>query len=255
MGRSLVEKIKSKLGYQHVPDNMVQVIFRDGRYHRAEGNTFIRRRLHDESYGPQIRVGIRVVENLYQNIASRDGVLHNINVHVKVFFDLRQADAQAAPFLVDNCEPIIQNKVKGLVDLALRREIAQLDSTKLLQPEAPVRLEEAIRKRLDRNLGFMGLSLPTFEDALIVKEILPPERMQETRAEATNIAETVHSLARLAAEEVRQALIAHFYRDVGERPFQVRSMNMPDPLNPFNEGQSDNSFRVLRQPTGRIYDN
>lgn len=254
MKRSMIEKIKGKLGYRHVPDNMVQVIYRDGRYHRADGNTFIRRQVHNETYGPQIRVGIRVVENLYQNIASRDGVLHNINVHVKVFFDLRLADPQAASFLVDNCETVIQGKVKGLVDLALRREIAQLDSTKLLQPDAPIKLEEAIKKRLDRNLGFFGASLPTFEDALMVKEILPPERMQETRTEATNITETAHSLANLAMEEIRQALVTHFYRDVGVGPFQVRAMNMPDPLNPLNENHHD-KYRVLRNPTGRIYDN
>ena len=197
MARSMMEKIKGKLGYKHVPDNMVQVIFRDGRYHRAEGNTFIRRRVHDETYGPQIKVGVRVVETLYQNIASRDGVLHNIKVHVKVFFDLRLADPQVAPLLVENCETILQGKVKGLVDLALRREIAQADATRLLQPDAAIRLEEAIKERLERNLGFFGASLLAFEDALIVKEILPPERMHETRVEATNISETADSLADL----------------------------------------------------------
>ncbi|MBI1881512.1 MAG: hypothetical protein HYR94_25305 [Chloroflexi bacterium] len=255
MGRSLMERIKGKLGYRHVPDNMVQVIFRDGRYHRAEGNTFIRRRVHDESYGPQIRVGIRVVENLYQNIASRDGILHNINVHVKVFFDLRQADALVAPILVEHCETIIQGKVKGLVDLALRREIAQLDSTRLLQPDVAVKLEEAIRKRLERNLGFFGVSLPTFEDALIVKEILPPERMQDTRVEATNISETIDSFNHLSHEEIRQAVFAHLYRDMGAKPLQVRAMNVPDTLRPDAAAESEKKFPVLRQPTGRVYDN
>jgi hypothetical protein len=255
MGRSLVEKTKEILGYQHVPDNMVQVILRNGRYHRADGSAFVRRWFFNESFGPQIRVGIRVVENLYQNIASRDGVMHHINVHVKVFFDLRRAEAQVAPLLVQHGETILHNKVRGLVDLALRREIAQLDSVRLLQPDAAVRLEEAIRKRLEKNIGFMGLSLPSFEDALVVKEILPPERMQETRTEATNINETVQSLARLTVEEIRQALVAHFYRDVGQGPFQVRAMNMPEPLNPFDDNHSDNSYRVLRHPTGRIYDN
>jgi hypothetical protein len=255
MGRSLMERIRRNVGYRHVPDNMVQVIYREGRYHRADGNTFVRRRVHDETYGPQIRVGIRMVENLYEKIVSRDGVLHDVKVHVKVFFDLRQADAKVAPILVDQCETIIQGKVKGLVDLTLRREIAQLDSTELLQPDMSVKLEEAIQKRLDRNLGFFGLSLPTFEDALMVKEILAPERMQETRTEATNVAETVNALARLTAEEIRQALIAHFYRDVGAQPFQVRAMNMPESSNPVNDPPPDKSFRVLNQPTGRIYDN
>jgi hypothetical protein len=257
MGRSLMEKIKGKLGYKHVPDNMVQVIFRDGRYHRAEGNTFIRRRVHDESYGPQIKVGVRIVENLYQNIASRDGVLHNIKVHVKVFFDLRLADPQVAPFLVENCETILQGKVKGLVDLALRREIAQFDSTRLLQPDAAIRLEEAIKERLERNLGFFGASLLAFEDALIVKEILPPERMHETRVEAANISETADSLADLHQEEIRQAIAAHMYRDMGAKPLQIRAMNMPDVSKRDDEpaDESDPKFPVLRQPTGRVYDN
>jgi|GEM_PF-3762247 len=256
MGRTLSEKFRAKLGYRHVPDNMVQVILRDGRYHRAEGDTFVRRRFHNESFGPQIRVGIRIVEHLYEHIASRDGVLHRIKVHVKVFFDLRQTEPQVAPLLVENGETIIQNKVRGLVDLTLRREVSQLDSVRLLQPDIPAKLEEAIRKRLERNVGFMGVSLPTFEDALVVKEILPPERMQENRTEATNINETAQSLARLTVEEIKQAIVAHLYRDMGQRSIQVRTMNLPDAANPFKEErEADHSLRVLRQPTGRIYDN
>lgn len=256
MGRTLSEMLRANFGYRHVPDNMVQVILRDGRYHRAEGSTYVRRRFHNESYGPQIRVGIRVVEHLYDNITSRDGVLHRIKVHVKVFFDLRRAEATVAPLLVDNAEAIIQNKVSGLVDLALRREVSQLDSTRLLQPDTPAKLEEAIRKRLEKNVGFMGVSLPNFEDALVVKEILPPERMQENRTEATNINETVRNLAQLTVEEIKQAIVAHLYRDMGQRSLQVRTMNLPDAANPFKEDrEADPPLRVLRQPTGRIYDN
>jgi hypothetical protein len=256
MGRTLSERFKAKLGYRHVPDKMVQVIYRDGRYHRAEGDTFVRRKFHNESFGPQVRVGVRVVEHLYQNIASHDGVLHSIKVHVKVFFDLRQAEAVVAPLLAADPETLIQGKVKGLVDLALRREVSRLDSAQLLQPDTPAKLEVAIRKRLERNVGFMGVSLLEFEDALVVKEILPPERMQENRTEATNITETAQNLAQLTVEEIKQAIVAHLYRDMGQRSVQVRSMNLPDAANPFKEDrESDHSLRVLRQPTGRIYDN
>jgi hypothetical protein len=32
-------------------------------------------------------------------------------------------------------------------------------------------------------------------------------------------------------------------------------MNMPESSNPIDDGQAGNSYRVLRHPTGRIYDN
>ena len=204
-------KLMGMLGYRHVPDKMVQVIERNGRYHRAVGNTFVRRLPFVESFGPQVRVGIRVVENLYENIISRDGVPHSIKVCVKIIFDLRESDPKIAPLLVQNGEGLLNGKVAALVDLTIRRIVSHLYATELLSPDIPIQLEEAI----ENNLGLFGASLFPGDDGLVVKEILSPPRMRESRTEATNIEETTNNLARLSPEEIRRAVIAHLFRDMG----------------------------------------
>ena len=253
--KPLSVRIMQKLGFRHVPDNKLQVIERHGRYHRAVANTFVRRNLFSESFGPQIHLGVRLVERTYENIMSRDGVAHKISVSVKVFFDLRRADPKIAPVIVQNGERLVDNRIAALVELTLRRKIEPLDSTKLLLPGMAENLESAIKQRL-RSLENMGVSLLPTEDGLMVKEILPPERMQENRMEATNIDETITSFARQRhSEQVKQALLAHLLRDMGKQRPQFRNLNLPEDLNPASDNVLDASFRVLRGPTGKIYNN
>lgn len=252
--KPLSVKLMGFLGFRHVPDNHVQVIARHGRYHRAVEGPFVRRRFLSETFGPQMRVGIRVVDQTYQNIISRDGNAHHIGVSVKVFFDLQKAEAFMATLVVQNGEQMIYNRVASLTELALRREVGRLDSTKLLQPEIPVLLEKAIEKRLGK-LSNMGISLLQIEDGIVVKEILAPDRMRENRTEATNIEETISTFERLQGERVKQALLAHLLRDVGKQRPMFKAMNLPEDLSAADDDVLDASFRVLRGPTGRIYDN
>ncbi len=253
---SIFVKLMGKFGYRHVPDKMVQVIERNGRYHRAVDKTFVRRNPFIESFGPQIRVGVRVVENLYENIISRDGVPHSIKVCVKIIFDLQNADPKIAPLLVQNGERLLNGKISALVDLTIRRKVSHLYASELLSPDLPIQLEEAIEKRLADNLGRFGASLFPADDGLVVKEILSPPRMRENRTEATNIEETTNNLANLSPEEIRRAVIAHMFRDMGTKKLQVRAMSLPNDLNPVSKTMLDDPFQeVLRQPTGRIYDN
>lgn len=251
LGMRLIEM----LGFRHVPDNYVQVIERYGRYHRAVDGPFVRRRVFSESFGAQIRVGIRLVDQVFENVISRDGVPHSIRVAVKIYFDLRQASRQMAVLIVQNGEALVTGRVASLIEVALRREVGQLESTKLLLPEVPLKLEKAIKERL-KKIDVMGVSLLEVEDAIVVKGILPPVRMQENRTEATNIEETIASFLRQAKpEQIRSAILAHLLRDIGKQRPLFKALNVPEDLTLPTDDILDPSYRVLRHPTGRIYDN
>ena len=252
--KPLSVKFKAMFGYRHVPDNTLQIIERHGRYHRAEAGPFVRRNALSESFGDPIRLGLVVVDHLYDNIISADGVAHKIGVMVKVYFDLRQADETIAPIIAKRGLGIVENRLMGLVDLALRRVVATLTSTQLLAPDIPLELEAAIKRRLQA-MTMMGATLITAEDGLVVKEILPPERMHENRTEATNIDETISSFTRKTPPQLKQALLAHLLRDIGKQRPYFKGLHIPEDMSLPDDDVLDASYRVLRQPTGRIYDN
>lgn len=256
MGRSLTVRVMEMLGFRHVPDKMVQVIERNGRFHRTSTRTFVRHWPFIESFGPQVKTGLHMIEHTSKNVLCHDGVLHNITVSAKVFFDVEKVHPAFMPIVVQLPDTIVKSRVQSIVDMTLREEVAQVESTKLLLPKVIQQINEAIKQRLTKDLKNFGCVLPSdfIEDTLYIKEILPPDRLHETRVEATNISETVEHLADLPQDEIRQAIFTHFYRDMGTRPLQVRAMNVPDALKP-DEAEPDKKFPVLRQPTGRVYDN
>ncbi|NJN97246.1 MAG: hypothetical protein HC875_25725 [Anaerolineales bacterium] len=258
MGRSLTVRVMEMLGFRHVPDKMVQVIERNGRFHRTSSRTFVRHWPFIENFGPQVRTGLYTVEQTCDNVLCRDGVLHNITISTKVFFDIDKVHPAVMAIVVQYPDTIVKSRVQSIVDMVLREEVIQQDSTNLLLPGIISQISNSIKKRLAKDLETFGASLPSdfIEDTLYIKEILPPKRMQENRTEATNINETVQNLTRLTFEEIKQAIVAHLYRDMGQHSIQVRAMNLPDAANPFKvEREADPPLRVLRQPTGRIYDN
>ncbi len=256
MGRSLTVRVMEMLGFRHVPDKMVQVIERNGRFHRTSTRTFVKHWPFIESFGPQVKTGLYMIEQTCKNVHCQDGILHNITVSAKVFFDVEKVHPAFMPIVVQFPDTIVRSRVQSIVDMALREEVAQIVSTKLLLPKVIHQINEAIKQRLAKDLENFGCVLPSnfIEDTLYIKEILPPDRLHETRIEATNISETVDHLADLPQEEIRQAIYTHFYRDMGTKPLQVRAMNVPDAFKP-EEAEADKKFPVLRQPTGRVYDN
>ena len=252
--KSWSEKLMEAMGYRQVPEFKLQVIKRNGRFHRAVGDPFVRISPFSESFGDQIDIGVQVVERDYRNVMSRDGVPHRISVNVKIKFDLRDADPELAPAIVKNGSASVGNRAAGLVDLALRREIGNLTSAQILRPGLPEALETAIRKRL-RGMEKMGATLLPIDDSVVVKEVTPPERVQESRNETTTIDETISSLSHLQREQIKQALVAHLLRDIGQHGVEFKNLWLPEDLNPTAPDPKGDAYRVMRQPTGRIYDN
>ncbi len=252
--KPLSVKIMETFGYRHVPNFTLQVINRNGRYHRAVDNTFVRAWSPFESLGRQVKIGLRVVDRTFENVMSRDGVPHTVHITARLLFDLRAANLNFAKAIADKGEAIIDGKATSLMDLALRRELSAIDSAQILQTGIIDKLEQALRKRLN-SLNHMGTTVLASEDGLVISEILPPKRVQDNRNEATNIHETIDKLMQFDNDEVKKALVAHFLRDMGDQRPIFKGLNVSDDLLPNAQGTLDDAFRVLRQPTGRIYDN
>ncbi len=240
---------------RQVSDNMVQVIYRRGRYHRISDSIYAWRLPRFESFGPQIRTGVRVIDQPYKNIASRDGVLHDITVHSKVFFDIRQAEPQLCPILAQNSGGIIRGRVSGIIDLILRKEFGDMTAAQIQLPGIKATIVSEIQKVITRELGAFGISPLNSVDGLYIKEVLAPDRLQDSRTEATSLTETVSSFNQLDLEELKQALMAHLLRDMGTKKIQFRSANMSEIVNPTSNAFLEGSYRVLREPTGRVYTN
>jgi len=252
--KSLKIRLMERLGFRHVPDLKLQIIERDGRYHRAVGKIFVRPVPFIESFGRQVDLGLRVVERTYDKVLSRDRIPHKITVNVKLLFDLREADQQFAPIIATIGDWIVDERTATLVDLTLRRQISNLTSSQILEPGRAEDMETAIRGRIG-NLSRLGVTLLPSEDAVFVKEIVPPERVQENRNEATNIGETIDNFDQFGEDKIKQALVAHMLRDIGSNRPYFKGLFMPESLTPTSEHGLDDTFRVLRQPMGRVYDN
>jgi hypothetical protein len=242
---------------KNVPDKMVQTIYRWGRYSRSSNRIFAWRLPFIESFGPQLRTGLRAFEYPFKNVMSKDGVLHkSISVSVKVLFDVHNAEDYLKPILAKSCEGVLRNRVRSIIEATLRNKVRKINSAELLSSEVVAEIEQAIRERLATDLEVFGVTLPDSEDALYIAEILPPDRIAETRAEARNIIETHNSLTQLPWVEIAQILKAHLYRDIGNQGVQFKVMNLPDSINPISDDDTvEGSYRVLRQPTGVLYSN
>lgn len=255
--QSLGSHNESKGLRQNVPDKMVQTIYRWGRYSRSSNRIFAWRLPFIESFGPQLRTGLRAFEYPFKNVMSKDGVLHkSISVSVKVLFDLHNSEDYLKPILAMSCEGVLRNRVRSIIEATLRNKVRKIGSAELLSSEVVAEIEQAIRERLATEMKVFGVTLPESEDALFITEILPPDRIAETRAEARNIIETHDALNQFRWNEIAQILKTHLYRDVGNQGVQFKVMNLPDSLNPTADDDAvDGSYRVLRQPTGVLYSN
>lgn len=221
----LIHKIRLRfLGYKHMPDEHVCVIYKSERYAGVRGPGYFRINGWRERLGEAVKVSARTTPFTYENLSTREPVPISLTGKITFSFDPRPPTEQemAATFVrlsADALNGFVQDTVRRLVRIYTPQYpfAALRSSVSFPEIEAAV-VQDFAREELLRR---MGLNLGRF----VIEQSLTPERTEARLQEAAQRMYNADAVQQVPLNELLLALYTELVEKSRGGSEQIWNMN------------------------------
>jgi hypothetical protein len=192
--KRLLGKLGRTIGIHFAPDNHLVPILRLGRFHRLEGPGFFPIIPLIEEALPPVSFGVQVGNFIFEEVLSQDNIPFTVQMTVLFKFDPREAIPQIAAQLV-RVEPyVLQSIVRDYVNQGLRRIASTFRAEEMSSAGARHAIEQNLARYIKGQLKILGL-LP-IDDGLLVKEMMAPNKFNQSMVNVKGLGATMRELGR-----------------------------------------------------------